>query len=301
MRVAITGASGLIGKALVTSLQKSNHQVTRMVRGTAGPGELFWNPHDLAYDSRTWPSFDAVVHLAGENLAAGRWTRNRMEKIRDSRVLGTTALSQAIARAPNRPTVFISASAVGIYGSRGDEILTEGATSGTGFLAEVGRQWEAAVEPAREAGIRAINLRMGIVLSPAGGALRQMAPLFRLGLGGRLGSGQQWWSWVSLEDLIEMIALLLQSPDWEGPVNATSPNPVTNAEFPRLLAKALHRPALLPVPRWGLRATIGQLADEALLASQRCMPARLQKAGFQFRHPELSALFRQFFSSDIPR
>lgn len=297
MRIAVSGASGLIGKALVTLLRETNHQVIRLVRGSPGPGELFWDPSDAMLDSQSWPSFDAVVHLAGENLASGRWTKRRMGLIRDSRVVGTAALSRAIARTPTRPTVLISASAVGIYGNRGDEILTEAAAPGSGFLAEVGQEWEAAVEPAREAGIRAINLRLGIVLAPNGGALQQMAPLFRLGLGGRLGSGRQWWSWISLADVMGMITLLLQSPGWNGPVNATSPNPVTNAEFTKLLGKAMHRPTIFPAPQWGLRAAVGRLADEALLSSQRCVPARMLEAGFQFKHPELAPLLTRYFHS----
>lgn len=252
--------------------------------------------------------FDAVIHLSGENVA-GRWTEAKKKRIHDSRVVSTTNLSNALAKAERAPKMFICASAVGYYGSRGDEILTEESPSSNGFLAEVCREWEAATEPAAHAGIRTVNLRTGLVLSRKGGALKQILLPFRLGLGGRIGSGQQWWSWIHIEDLVAAVHHILQNAFGDstavvegrplppvqrltGAINLVSPNPVTNAEFTRTLSAALRRPGILPVPAFAARLALGELADEGLLASVRVRPKKLIEAGFEFRFPPLGFALR---------
>jgi hypothetical protein len=230
--------------------------------------------------------FDAVIHLSGESVT-GRWTSAKKRRIRDSRVVSTRNLSQALASAEKKPTVFLCASAIGYYGNRGEEVLTEDSPSGTGFLAEVSREWEAATKPASDAGIRTVNLRIGIVLSRNGGALKPMLLPFRLGLGGRIGSGRQWWSWIHIDDLISAIWQILKTDAVSGPVNMTAPNPATNAEFTRTLATALHRPAILPIPAFAARLAFGELADEGLLSSARVKPKKLLASGFTFRFPNL--------------
>jgi uncharacterized protein (TIGR01777 family) len=231
--------------------------------------------------------FDVVIHLSGESVA-GRWTQAKKRRIRDSRVVSTCNLSQALASAEKKPAVFLCASAIGYYGNRGEEVLAEESPSGTGFLAEVSRQWEAATKPASDAGIRTVNLRIGIVLSRDGGALKQMLLPFRFGLGGRIGSGRQWWSWIHIDDLISAIWHILQTQS-VGPVNMTAPNPTTNAGFTRTLAATLHRPAMLPIPAFAARLAFGELADEGLLASARVEPKKLLASGFEFQFPELGA------------
>ena len=230
--------------------------------------------------------FDAVIHLSGESVA-GRWTSGKKRRIRDSRVVSTCNLSQALAFAEKKPAVFLCASAIGYYGNRGEEVLTEDSPCGTGFLAEVSREWEAATKPASDAGIRTVNLRIGIVLSRDGGALKQMLLPFRLGLGGRIRSGSQWWSWIHIDDLISAIWQILKTDAVSGPVNMTAPNPATNAEFTRTLATALHRPAILPIPAFAARLAFGELADEGLLSSARVKPKKLLSSGFTFQFPNL--------------
>jgi uncharacterized protein (TIGR01777 family) len=230
--------------------------------------------------------FDAVIHLAGETIAE-RWTKAKKQAIRESRVLGTRNIAEALAQTAKRPAVLIAASAIGYYGDRGDEVLTEESTGGEGFLAEVCREWEAASQAAAKAGIRTVMARLGIVLSPSGGALGKMLTPFRLGLGGRVGSGGQWWSWVVLDDVIGAIEYVMNTNTLAGPVNLVSPSPVTNREFTRSLASALSRPALFPLPAFAARLALGQMADELLLASQRVEPAKLRASGYRFRHPEL--------------
>jgi len=232
--------------------------------------------------------FDAVIHLTGESVA-GRWTAVKKVRIRNSRVLSTTNLSNALAKSESPPKVFLCASAIGYYGNRGDEILTEESPSGAGFLPEVCREWEAATEPAAKADIRTVNLRTGIVLSRSGGALKQMLLPFRLGLGGRIGSGRQWWSWIHIEDFIAAVHHTLQNESVKGPVNMVSPGPVTNAEFTKTLARVLRRPAILPVPAFAARLALGQLADEALLAGARVEPKKLVESGFDFKFPDLGS------------
>lgn len=260
-------------------------------REPSHPNETRWDPERAIIDEAALEGLDAVVHLAGENIA-GRWDQEKKAKIRDSRIKGTALLSNALARLSQKPKVFVCASAVGYYGDRGDQILTEASPPGSGFLPEVCRLWEAATEPAAESGIRVVNLRIGIVLSSRGGALARMLTPFKLGLGGPIGSGQQYMSWIDLEDLIRIITHALKAESLCGPVNAVAPNPVTNAEFARALGRALSRPALLPLPAFAARLAFGQMADELLLASARVKPEKLLSSGFQFNYPDIDSSLR---------
>jgi uncharacterized protein (TIGR01777 family) len=286
MRVLVSGASGPIGSGLLAFLPERGFSVTRLIRGAAsGADQISWNPsQQLPPDSMS--GFDAVVHLSGETIV-GRWTEGKKRKILESRAEGTRRLAEAAARAVQLPQVFISASAVGYYGNRGDEILSESAEPGDGFLADVCRQWEAATKPAAEAGIRTAQMRFGVVMSATGGALPKMLLPFRLGLGGRLGDGRQWWSWVSIEDVVGAIHHALISDSMQGPVNTVAPNPVTNAEFTKTLASALKRPALFPMPRFAVGLVFGEMGEELFLASQRVVPAKLQAGGYQFQYSDL--------------
>ncbi len=286
-RVAVTGSSGLIGSALVRALEGAGSTVIRLVRRAPRPGEVRWDPAAGRIDAEGLAGVEAVVHLAGEPIAAGRWTAERKRRIRESRVQGTGLLAGALASLPTPPGVLVSGSASGYYGHRGDEVLTEAAGPGDNFTAEVAREWEAATAPAAAAGIRVTHVRLGIVLSPDGGALAKMLPVFRCGLGGQLGHGRQWMSWASLRDTVAAIRMALIAPALAGPVNVCAPEPVTNAAFTRALARALGRPALLAVPAFALRLALGQLAEETLLASTRMVPTRLERAGFAFRDPAL--------------
>jgi uncharacterized protein (TIGR01777 family) len=284
VRVLITGASGLIGSALVSALRQAGHDAIPLVRRPAGSGERQWNP--ARADPDTFAGADAVVHLAGRNIAAGRWTAEAKDQIRTSRVPATANLAMAMAAAEG-PRILISASAVGFYGDRGDEVLMEQSPPGSGFLASVTRDWEAATAPAAAGGVRVVLLRTGVVLSAGGGALAKMLPPFRLGLGGRLGSGRQWMSWVALDDAVALIRYALESGSIRGPLNVVAPHPVTNAEFTRELGRVLHRPTMFPVPAFALRLLMGEMAQELLLGSQRVQPAAALAGGFVFRYPEL--------------
>jgi uncharacterized protein (TIGR01777 family) len=286
LHVAISGASGLIGTMLRKSLAEAGHRVTALVRRPPGPGEIRWDPAGSGLDPASLRGVDAVVHLAGENLAEGRWTDDRKRKILESRKLGTRLLAEAMARAPGGPRTLVSASAIGYYGERGDEELTEASPPGTGFLPEVCVAWEAATAPAAAAGLRVVQVRTGLLLTPAGGLLPRILPPFRLFVGGRLGDGQQWMSWISAADLLGVYRQALEG-DLIGPVNAVAPGAVRNEQFTRVLAKVLHRPAVMVVPRTALRLAYGQMADEAILASTRVLPAALQTSGFQFEYPTL--------------
>jgi len=298
VRVAVSGSSGLIGRALVQALRNRGDEVLRLVRRPAtAPDELSWDPSAGQAPLDGLVEVDGLVHLAGAGIGDQRWTHQRRQEIRESRVQGTTTLAEAVAsicgQRPSSPPVMVSGSAIGYYGDRGEEELDEGSGPGEGFLAEVCRDWEAATRPAAKAGARVALVRTGVVLSARGGALARQLPLFRLGLGGNLGSGQQWLSWITLQDEVAVLLACLDRSDLEGPVNATAPNPVRNAEFTRTLGRVLGRPARLGVPRGALRLALGgQLADEALLASQRVLPRRLLEAGFTFQHPELEAGLR---------
>jgi uncharacterized protein len=286
LRILLSGSSGLVGTALVPALRAAGHEVKRLVRGrVTAPDQLSWNPGEaLAPESVS--GFDAVIHLAGESIAT-RWTEAKKRSIFDSRVPATQSLAAALSKAPQRPRVFICASAIGYYGDRGDEILREDSPSGGGFVGEVCRQWEVAAQSAANAGIRTVQLRTGIVLSAKGGALAKMLPPFRMGVGGNVGNGRQWMSWIDLEDEVGAIQHLLTVDSIHGPVNLVSPNPVRNAEFTKTLASVLHRPAIFPVPAFAARLAFGQMADELLLASQRVLPTKLTSSGYEFQRADL--------------
>ncbi len=294
MRVLVTGSSGLIGRALLSRLQAEGDEPLRLVRGdrALAPGEIRWNPEAETIDEEGLEGLDAVVHLAGERLDSGRWTRRRKERIRRSRVTGTQLLAGALARRRARPRVLVSASGAGYYGDRGAEPLDESSARGSGFLAELCDAWEKASEPAARAGIRVVHLRSGIVLSSAGGALRRMLPAFRLGLGGPFGDGRQYLPWIALDDLLRVILFSIRTDSFRGPVNTASPEPSTNAEFAAALGRVLRRPAVFPVPAFLLRLALGELAEEALLAGQRILPSKLLAAGFTFGHPEIEGALR---------
>ena len=293
MKVLMSGSSGLIGSALRKSLQSAGEEVIRLVRSDArGADEVRWDPQAGYIDQAAIEGMDAVVHLAAESIADGRWTASKKSRIRDTRTHGTQLLCQAVAKTSKKPSVLVSASAVGFYGDRGDEVLTESSSAGSGFLADVCREWEMATTPAAEAGIRVVTLRIGVVLSGAGGALAKMLPPFRLGLGGRLGSGRQYMSWIVIDDLVAAIRFGLAKEQLSGPVNMVSPNPVTNAEFTRAIGKVISRPTLFPVPAFALHAAFGEMADEVLLSGARALPQKLQAAGFKFDFTTLESGLR---------
>ena len=288
-RVLLTGASGLIGTALQSALHAAGATPLVASRNSAsGLGSIVWQPESSAPfpDAAALEGLDAAIHLSGANVSTHRWTRAYKQEIVSSRTVTTGALARALEGLRQPPRVLISASAIGIYGDRGDKVLDESAPPGAGFLAETCVAWEAATAPATR--LRVVHLRLGVVLAPVGGALAKMLPLFRLGLGGRLGNGRAWMSWITLPDVVSTVLHLLASPDAAGPYNCVAPAPVTNAEFTHALAAAVHRPAILPAPGFALRVAFGQMADEALLASCRAVPARLLASGFSFAQPQVS-------------
>jgi uncharacterized protein (TIGR01777 family) len=288
MRIAITGSRGLIGSSLAPLLRSQGHEVVRIVRGRAQPDEIGWNPEAGTLDAAALCGVDGVVHLAGAGVGDHRWSASYKRTILSSRVDGTTTLAEALSDLPEPPAVMVSASAVGYYGSRGDEVLTEASGPGSGFLVDVCRQWELAATPAVAAGIRVVTLRTGVVLSAAGGALKKQLPPFRLGLGARLGRGNQQFSWITRRDVVAAISFLLRSDGLSGPFNLTAPQPVPNAEFTHELGRALRRPAKLFVPEAALRVVVGdEMTAEFLLASQRAVPERLLAAGFAFADASL--------------
>lgn len=293
MQIAITGASGLVGETLVAFLTTGGHGVRRLVRaGRKPPGSVAWDPDAGTIDAAGLDGTDAVVHLAGEGIASGRWTDERKRRIRESRVKGTRLVAETLAAMPRKPRVLVSASAVGFYGARGDEGLDESSAPGTGFLADVCGEWERAADPARAAGIRVVHLRFGVVLSRKGGALAKMLTPFKMGLGGRLGSGAQWMSWISLDDAIGAVLHALANDAVAGPVNAVAPNPVTNASFTKTLGGVLGRPTILPMPAFAARLAFGEMADHLLLTGQKVLPRRLLETGYRFRHPSLEEALR---------
>jgi uncharacterized protein (TIGR01777 family) len=288
VKVVVSGASGLIGSALLPALDAAGHDVVRLVRRPAElSNELEWDPDAGVLDGSRLAGVEAAITLSGENIGR-RWTAARRAEILQSRVSTASLLARTVAKLEPRPSVFVSAGGAGIYGDRGDEILTESSELGSGFLADVGRAWERAADPAREAGIRVVNFRQGIVLAREGGALDRMLTPFRLGVGGRVGNGRQWWSWVSLDDAAAAYVFVLQNAV-SGPVNLDSPNPVTNAQFAKALGRALGRPTVFPFPALAVKAVFGAMGEAALLEGQRMLPRALLDAGFSFSHEELDA------------
>lgn len=288
MKILISGSHGLVGKALFKSLKADGHEVFNLVRyAPRSESEIEWSPDRYSIALARLEGFDAVVNLAGESIAKGRWTDDKKRSIRESRVKGTKLLGDALANLTNRPKTFICASAIGYYGNRGDEILTESSAPGEGFLADVCVEWEKATALATEKGIRVVNARFGVILDKNGGALAKMLPPFRMGLGGRIGSGKQWMSWIALADVVGALKFALVNGILNGPVNFVAPNPVTNAQLTKTLGKALSRPAIFPIPAFGVRLVFGEMADALLLASQRVEPERLTAAAYQFQHEEL--------------
>jgi uncharacterized protein len=294
MRILISGATGLVGSALAKALRAEGHGVASLVRpgGTLGAGDLRWDPASGTIEAEAMEGADAVIHLAGASIASGRWNAARKELLRSSRVDSTRLLVNSMARMRRKPRVFLCASAIGIYGNRGYEILTEASAPGTDFLSGVACEWEAEASRAAASGIRTVLLRFGVVLAAQGGALPRMAVPFRWGAGGRLGSGQQWISWVALEDAVGAAQAALADERLSGPVNVVAPGAVRNEEFTRVLARVLHRPAIFPAPAFALRLALGEMADALLLISQRVEPQRLRAAGYAFRHAELEPALR---------
>ena len=290
MNILVTGASGLVGSAACAALTREGHRVTMLRRGASGDGPS-WAPEEGRINLAPAGPLDAVLHLAGETIAQ-RWTQKAKQRIRDSRVEGTRVLCEALVNLPEPPKTLVCASATGFYGDRGDEWLDESSAPGTGFLADTCQEWEAAAAPAARAGVRVVHLRFGLVLAKEGGALAKMLPAFKLGLGGRLGDGRAWWSWIAIGDLVRVIQLALTDDSLRGPVNAVAPHPVTNAEFTRALGRVLHRPAILPVPRFVIQTVFGEMGREALLGSARVRPAVLGKHGFTFLHGEIESALR---------
>lgn len=288
-KVTLSGGSGMLGSAIGQALKAHGATLLRLVRHQPrNAGEVQWDPSAGQIEGARLEGISAAVHLSGANIASQRWTAKYKREMATSRIDSTRVLSEALAKLNHPPQVLIASSAVGLYGDRGDEILDEDSPAGIGYLPELCTLWEAATRPAQQAGIRVVHLRFGVVLGPNGGALSRMVPHFRLGLGGRLGDGRQWSSWMSEADVVSATLFAIENEELSGPVNMVSPNPVTNAEFTQALGQALHRPTLIPAPAFALRLAIGEMADEALLASARALPTRLTQAGFQFAHPTLS-------------
>lgn len=298
MKILISGSHGLVGSALVQSLVEDGHEVIRLVRHDAhtGAGEIEWHPNQGRLNPQRIEGFDAVFHLAGESIASGRWNDEKKRAIRESRTKGTTLLSQTLAQLSRPPSIFVSASAIGYYGDRGDELLTESSAPGNSFLASVCVEWEEATRPATEKGIRTVKTRFGIILDRNGGALAKMLTPFRMGIGGRVGDGRQWMSWIALDDVIAGLKFLLLDSAANGPVNFVAPKPVTNAEFTRTLGRVLSRPTIFPIPAFGARLAFGEMADALLLSSQKVEPAVLLDKGFPFYWPTLEPALRNLLS-----
>jgi len=294
MKILVAGASGLVGSALIPALESDGAEITRLTRSSPKANEIGWHPNQKQIDAARLESFDAIINLAGENIAEGRWTDEKKRKIRESRVNGTHLLSDAIAKLAPQRRVFLCASATGFYGNRDDEILDETSESGGGFLADVCREWEDATKPATKAGVRVVNLRFGPILAREGGMLGKMLTPFKMGMGGKVGSGKQYISWVAIDDVVGAIKLALADGSIHGPLNVVSPNPVTNEEFTKTLGEVLSRPTVMSIPAFAARLAFGEMADEMLLVSQRVIPKKLRDTGFQFEYPELEGAFRKY-------
>jgi uncharacterized protein (TIGR01777 family) len=298
MKILISGSHGLVGTALIKSWEAAGHEISRLVRHYPNSSsEIEWSPDRYSIALARIEGFDAVISLAGESIAEGRWTDEKKRRIRESRVKGTKLLGDALANLTNRPKTFICASAIGYYGNRGDEILTEESAPGNDFLAEVCVEWERATALATEKGIRVVNARFGIILDANGGALKKMLPPFRMGVGGRIGNGKQWMSWIALDDVVGALNFVLANDTLRGPVNFVAPNPVTNAEFTKTLGKILSRPTLFPIPAFGVRLIFGEMGEALLLGGQRVVPERLKSTSYQFHYsqlePALSAILQK--------
>lgn len=299
MKVLVSGSHGLVGKALIRSLTSDGHEIVRLVRNKpSGAGEVEWHPNEGSIDAASLEGLDAVVHLAGESIASSRWNDEKKRAIRESRSKGTALLSDALARLAQPPSVFVSASAIGYYGNRADELLTEESAPGKDFLASVCVDWEKATKPAVEKGIRTVNARFGIILDAEEGALGKMLTPFRMGIGGRVGNGKQWMSWIAIEDVVNGLKFLISDESMSGPVNFVAPNPVTNAEFTKTLGHVLSKPTLIPVPEFGVRLAFGEMGEALLLGSQRVEPRVLQQKGFKFAQPSLESALRNLLASD---
>lgn len=294
MRILLSGSHGLVGSSLKRFLAAEGQEVVPLIRHATvyGAKEIEWSPDRYSIALSQIEGFDGVVHLAGESIAEGRWTAEKMKRIRESRVKGTRLLSESLAGLKNPPKSFLCASAIGYFGNRGDEILTESSVPGDDFLSNVCVEWEKATERAAQKGIRTVNLRFGIILDSHGGALAKMLPPFRMGVGGKIGSGKQWMSWVALDDVIGAIKYALTNEALSGPINVVAPNPVTNTEFTKILGKLLSRPTFFPVPAFAARLVFGEMADALLLSSQRVEPKHLKEAGYQFAYPQLEGALR---------
>ncbi|MGH9933063.1 MAG: TIGR01777 family oxidoreductase [Pyrinomonadaceae bacterium] len=297
MKILIGGSHGLVGTALIKTLEAEGHEISRLVRHYPNSSsEIEWSPDRYSIALARIEGFDAVVNLAGESIAEGRWTEEKKRRIRESRVKGTKLLGDALANLTNRPKTFICASAIGYYGNRGDELLTEASAPGKDFLADVCVEWEKATALATEKGIRVVNARFGVILDQHGGALAKMLPPFRMGVGGRIGDGKQWMSWIALDDIVGALNFALTNDSLRGSVNFVAPNPVTNAEFTKTLGKALSRPTLFPIPAFGVRLMFGEMGEALLLGGQRVAPERLKEFHYNFQYPELLAALRHLLA-----
>ena len=295
-RIVIAGASGLVGSAQVPKLKAEGAEATRLVRSAPASGEIEWHPDRGSIDAPALEGFDAVINLAGDGIANGRWTEEKKRRILDSRVDGTRLLSETMANLSRKPATFVNASAIGFYGSRGDELVDEESGPGEGFLSGVCRQWESATAAAEQAGIRVVKLRFGVILTKDGGIMGSMLRPFKLGLGGKVGSGQQVISWVAIDDVVAAINFILQNESLRGPINVVAPQPVTNEEFTKTLGRVLSRPTFMTMPAFAARLAFGEMADEMMLSSTRVAGKVLNDAGFKFQYPELEGAVRAMLS-----
>jgi uncharacterized protein (TIGR01777 family) len=300
MKIAVTGSTGLVGAELMPSLASARHLVRRVVRRNPTDSDVLWNPTAGTIDAQQLEDLDAVIHLAGENIAARRWNSEQKAQIRDSRIQGTRLLCENLARLRQPPHVLVSASAIGFYGNRGDENLAEMSAAGNGFLPDVCREWEAATRSAEMAGLRVVHLRFGIILSPKGGALAKMLTPFRLGLGGHIGDGRQWMSWIALDDAIGTINHAIATKSLSGPVNVVAPQPVQNLDFTKTLGRVLWRPTVFPVPAYVARLAFGDMANDMLLSSTRVQPVKLLQSGYRFLYADLEPLLRVLLGKALP-